>query len=97
MDVNGEDATGPLPIAFTFNASDPVAWRQWHHWNIIPGVIRVRLPAGKNVLTVHVSYRREYESCIFRLQGVSIAKPGLPRFASGTQTVSNYSEAKKGC
>jgi hypothetical protein len=54
MDVNGEDATGPLPIAFTFNASDPVAWRQWHHWNIIPGVIRVRLPAGKNVLTVHV-------------------------------------------
>lgn len=52
MDV--KDATGPLPIAFTFNASDSVAWRQWHDRNSIPGVIRVRLSAGKNVLTVHV-------------------------------------------
>jgi len=54
MDVNGKDATGSLTITSTFNASDPIAWRQWHHWNIAPGVIRVRLPAGKSVLTVHI-------------------------------------------
>jgi hypothetical protein len=54
MDVNGNDATGPLTIASTFNASDPIAWRQWHHWNIAPSLMRVRLPAGKNVLTVHI-------------------------------------------
>jgi len=53
MDVNGNDAT-PLAIASTFNASDPIAWRQWHHWNIIPGLVRVRPPAGKSVLTVHI-------------------------------------------
>ncbi len=54
MDVNGKDATGPLTIASTFNASDPIAWRQWHHWNIMPGLVRLRLPAGKSVLTVHI-------------------------------------------
>ena len=54
LDVNGKDATGPLLIASTFNASDPIAWRQWHHWNVLPGMVRLRLPAGKSVLTVHI-------------------------------------------
>jgi hypothetical protein len=54
MDVNGKAATGPLSIASTFNASDPIAWRQWHHWNIMPGLVRVRLPEGRSVLTVHI-------------------------------------------
>jgi hypothetical protein len=54
VDVNGEDATGPLPIATTFNASDPLAWRQWHHWNIAPGILKLPLPAGMSVLTVHI-------------------------------------------
>ncbi len=54
MDVNGKDATGPLAITSTFNNSDPLAWRQWHHWNIKPGLVSVRLPSGKSVLTVHI-------------------------------------------
>ena len=54
LDINGEPATGPLTIASTFNASDPLAWRQWHHWSIAPGIAKVRLQAGKSVLTVHI-------------------------------------------
>jgi hypothetical protein len=54
LDVNGKDATGPITITSTFNASDPVAWRQWHHWNIAKETMKVRLPAGKSVLTVHI-------------------------------------------
>ncbi len=54
LDVNGKDATGPLTIPSTFNASEPIAWRQWHHWNIAPALVKVRLPAGKSVLTVHI-------------------------------------------
>ena len=53
LDVNGESATAPLIIPSTFNAADPLPWRQWHHWNVLPDV-RVRLPAGKSVLTVHI-------------------------------------------
>ncbi len=52
--VNGKDATGPLTIPSTFNADDPIAWRQWHHWNIAPGLVKIRLPAGKSVFTVHI-------------------------------------------
>lgn len=54
LDVNGKAATGPLPIVSTFNAADPLAWRQWHHWNIAPGLVKLRLPAGKSVLTLHI-------------------------------------------
>ncbi len=54
IDVNGKPATGPLTIESTFNAADPVAWRQWHHWNIAPSLVKLRLPAGKSVLTVHI-------------------------------------------
>jgi hypothetical protein len=54
MDVNGETGTGPLTIQSTFNAADPIAWRQWHHWNVAPGIVKLRLPKGRSVLTVHI-------------------------------------------
>jgi len=54
IDVNGEPGTGPLTIVSTFAAADPVAWRQWHHWNLASGIARLHLTAGKNVLTVHI-------------------------------------------
>lgn len=54
LDVNGKDATGPLMIASTSNASDPIAWRQWHHWNIKRNIVRLHLPVGTSVLTVHI-------------------------------------------
>lgn len=54
LNVNGEDSSGPLTIATTFNASDPIAWRQWHHWNISPNIAKLRFPKGKSILSVHV-------------------------------------------
>lgn len=54
LDVNGKRATDALAIASTYDAADPVAWRQWHHWNVARGLMKLHLAAGKNVLTVHV-------------------------------------------
>jgi hypothetical protein len=54
LDVNGRPATGPLTILSTFDDADPIAWRQWHHWNLARNRVRLRLPAGKSVLTVHI-------------------------------------------
>jgi hypothetical protein len=54
VDVNGKTGTGPLTIQSTFNAADPIAWRQWHHWNVAPGLVKLRLPKGRSVLTVHI-------------------------------------------
>jgi len=54
LDVNGKSATSPLIIASTFNASDPIPWRQWHHWNIMSNLVCLRLSAGESVITVHI-------------------------------------------
>jgi hypothetical protein len=54
LDVNGKATTGTLTLPSTFNASDPVAWRQWHHWNLAADVAKVHLSAGRNVLTIHI-------------------------------------------
>jgi hypothetical protein len=54
LDVNGVASTGPLTIVSTFNAAEPIAWRQWHHWNLAPALVKVRLPKGTSVLTVHI-------------------------------------------
>src|ERR1700741_1365686 len=43
IDVNGMDATGPLQIMSTNDRADPVAWRQWHHWNLAPQLFKVLL------------------------------------------------------
>jgi hypothetical protein len=53
FDINGEPAAGPLTVVSTYDATDPVAWRQWHHWNIAQNLTRLHLDAGKNVLTLH--------------------------------------------
>jgi hypothetical protein len=53
LDVNGEPASGPLTIASTYDAADPVAWRQWHHWNVARNLVRIHLTRGRNVLTIH--------------------------------------------
>ena len=54
IDVNGEPASGPLTIVSTYDPADPVAWRQWHHWNVAPNIAKLYLVAGKNVLTIHI-------------------------------------------
>jgi hypothetical protein len=54
VDVNGKDATGSVEITSTNDPQDPLAWRQWHHWNLVSQLFQVRLTEGKNVLTVHI-------------------------------------------
>lgn len=54
LDLDGKPAGAPIQIATTFDAADPVAWRQWHHWNLLPNAASILLTAGKHVLTVHI-------------------------------------------
>jgi hypothetical protein len=65
LDVNGESATAPLAIESTFNAEDPVAWRQWHHWNIAPRFAKLHLSAGKSVITVHIVTQGNMNLAVF--------------------------------
>ena len=54
FDVNGMDATGPLEIPSTNEPADPVAWRQWHHWNKLDSLTSIHLTKGVHLLTLHV-------------------------------------------
>ena len=65
LDVNGEAATGPLTIASTFDAADPIAWRQWHHWNIASRIAKLSLSSGTNVITVHILSEGNMNLAIF--------------------------------
>jgi hypothetical protein len=54
IDVNGKPASDQITIPTTFNKADPIAWRQWHHWNRAPRLVRLQLPTGKSLLTIHI-------------------------------------------
>jgi hypothetical protein len=67
---NGQELTKVIEVPTTFDAKDPLAWRQWHHWNLLKNAAIVELPAGPCVLTLRtltggnmnyatLSFRRE--------------------------------------
>ena len=54
LERNGKALTGPVQIVSTADDAEPIAWRQWHHWNLAKDVAEVKLPKGKSVLTVRI-------------------------------------------
>jgi hypothetical protein len=54
LDLDGKQLGGLIRLDSTYNAQDPVAWRQWHHWNYAKELARVTLPNGVHVLTLHI-------------------------------------------
>ena len=54
IDVNGHPATGKRRITTTYNSADSVDWRQWHHWNLAPDLVKLKLPLGRSLLTIHI-------------------------------------------
>jgi Carbohydrate binding module (family 6) len=54
LDLDGGKLTDPLEITSTKIDAEPVAWRQWHHWNVMKDLTVVSLPKGKHVLTLHI-------------------------------------------
>jgi hypothetical protein len=54
LDRNGKPLISGINILSTRNDNDPLAWRQWHHWNVLTNLAEVELPKGISVLTVHI-------------------------------------------
>ena len=51
---NRKKLTRPVTIQSTYNASDPIAWRQMHHWGLMKGLTEVKLRKGVQVLTLYL-------------------------------------------
>jgi hypothetical protein len=54
LDVNGKPAGEPIAITSTNKTEDPIAWRHWHHWNVMKNIAELKLRKGVSVLTVHI-------------------------------------------
>lgn len=54
LDRNGQPLVSSINLISTRNDQDPIAWRQWHHWNVMAGIADVKLPKGVSVLTLHI-------------------------------------------
>lgn len=68
--------TGPREIASTKNDADPVAWRQWHHWNVLKDIGVGSLPKGKHVLTIHIINPGNVNLAYFGFKERNSAVPG---------------------
>jgi hypothetical protein len=51
--LDGKDLGGELMVPSTRNDQEPVAWRQWHHWNRIDSLAVVKLKKGIHLLTLN--------------------------------------------
>jgi hypothetical protein len=54
LERNGQSLGPPITIVSTKNPAEPIAWRQWHHWNLEKDIAGVNLPKGVSVLTVRI-------------------------------------------
>jgi hypothetical protein len=54
FDVNGKPLGDNVKLTTTNDPADPIAWRQWHHWNVAESAVEMDLPKGKNLITVHI-------------------------------------------
>ena len=54
LDRNGQPLVPSINLISTSTDKDPLAWRQWHHWNVMTNIAELKLPKGLSVLTVRI-------------------------------------------
>lgn len=69
LGLDGKQLTPELLIPSTQNSKDPLAWRQWHHWNRIDSLATVKLKKGIHILTLNTVSNGEmnYDYLDFKL------------------------------
>jgi hypothetical protein len=54
LDRTGKPLVSSINLVSTSTDKDSLAWRQWHHWNVMTNIAEVKLPKGLSVLTLHI-------------------------------------------
>jgi hypothetical protein len=68
--VDNTDSTSLLDIPTTFDAKDPIPWRQWHHWNHVDSLTVVHLNKGQSVIRLEISKLGNFNFDYFEFQRV---------------------------
>jgi len=53
LDVDDINVSGDLVIPSTRHENETIPWRQWHHWNRINQLVKIKLTKGIHVLKLH--------------------------------------------
>jgi hypothetical protein len=69
--LDGKLLTKDLRIPSTRNDQEPIAWRQWHHWNHIDSLTTVNLNKGIHIITLNTitNGNMNYDFLEFRPSG----------------------------
>jgi hypothetical protein len=69
--LDGKPFTKDLRIPSTRNDQEPIAWRQWHHWNYIDSLTTVNLNKGIHIITLNTiaNGNMNYDFLEFRPSG----------------------------
>jgi len=78
LEVNGGKPV-PFLLTSTFDPAETIAWRQWHHWNVLRDVVTLSLPKGITVLTVRIvtGGNCNLATLAFRLSGTARTGPDI--------------------
>jgi hypothetical protein len=68
--VDNTDSTALLNIPSTFNAKEPIAWRNWHHWNSISNLTTLHLNKGKRIIKLEISKEGNFNFDYFGFEKV---------------------------
>ena len=83
--LDGDQRLATIEIPSTNDPKDPLAWRQWHHWALLPTAATVSLPAGRHVLTLKIEAKGNMNlaSIDFRPAGEAAPLVTPPQRAAG--------------
>jgi len=72
LDLDGNKVTAEMKISSTRNDKEPIAWRQWHHWNRIDSLAAVKLEKGIHILTLKtvINGNMNYDFLNFELTNI---------------------------
>ncbi|MDA3892440.1 MAG: carbohydrate-binding protein [Salinivirgaceae bacterium] len=53
--IDDTDTTALLNITSTYHPDEPIAWRQWHHWNFDDSIGVQHINAGRRIITLNIA------------------------------------------
>jgi len=89
--VDGSPTAVPCVLTSTFDAADPIPWRQWHHWNTARDAVTLKLPKGISVIKVSIveGGNINLATLAFRPSGAERKGPDITDFKTPVPAIRN--------
>ena len=76
--INDDPVAMACTLTSTFDATDPIPWRQWHHWNTARDAVILTLPKGISVIKVKIVSGGNINLATLAFRPAGTARKGPP-------------------